>query len=70
MALLLQFVQKLVVISTSSFIILDHKTMQINHLVKLQDIFKISTSPLVDNIFVIHIYTVRSFVESRSMNRI
>lgn len=41
--------------------------MQINHLVKLQDIFKISTSPLIDNIFVIHIYTV-SCVESRSMN--
>lgn len=57
-ACFLQFAQKLVVISTSSFIILDHKTMQVNHLVKLQDIFKISTSPYMDNIFVIHIYTV------------
>lgn len=54
----IQFVHKLVVISTNSFIVLDHRTMQINHHIKLHDIFKISTSPYMDNVLLIHIFTV------------
>jgi len=61
-----KFVQKLVVISTSSFLILDPRTMQINHHIKLADIFKISTSPYKDNILIIHIYTDQHGLHSRA----
>ena len=47
------------VITTTSFIVLDGKTMQINQNVQLSSIYKISTSPYMDNILVIHILTVR-----------
>src|SRR6218665_269702 len=52
------FAQKLIVVSTKAFIILDHRTMQINHHIALNSIFKISTSPYMDNILVLHIYKV------------
>ncbi|OTF72318.1 hypothetical protein BLA29_001635 [Euroglyphus maynei] len=62
-----QFIQKVMVITTSSFIVLDGKTMQINQNVRLSSICKISTSPYMDNILVIHILTDQQGINSRAL---
>ncbi|XP_022240517.1 unconventional myosin-Ib-like isoform X3 [Limulus polyphemus] len=48
-------VQTLFVISTSSMLIMDQRTLQIKYRVPASDIFRISLSPYVDDISVFHV---------------
>ncbi|XP_076356259.1 myosin 95E isoform X4 [Tachypleus tridentatus] len=48
-------VQTLFVISTSSMLIMDQRTLQIKYRVPAADIFRISLSPYVDDISVFHV---------------
>lgn len=52
----MKFVPKLVVVSTTSFLILDHRTMQVNHHIRLDQIHRICASPYADNILIVNIY--------------
>lgn len=52
-----KFVPILLVISTSSMLILDQRTLQIKYRVPASDIYKISLSPYMDDVAVVHIKT-------------
>lgn len=53
-----KFVPKLVVVSTNSFLILDHRTMQVNHHIRLNQIYRLCASPYADNILVVSVHGV------------
>lgn len=54
----LQFVPILFVISTSSMLIMDQRTMQIKYRIPAAEIFKLSLSPYQDDIAVFHVRAV------------
>jgi myosin-1 len=51
----------LFVISTSSMLVMDQRTMQIKYRIPAADIFKLSLSPFSDDIAVFHVRAVRNF---------
>ena len=55
-----QFVPILFVISTSSMLIMDQRTMQIKYRIPAAEIFKLSLSPYHDDIAVFHVRAVSS----------
>ena len=55
---LFQFVPILFVISTSSMLIMDQRTMQIKYRIPAAEIFKLSLSPYHDDIAVFHVRAV------------
>lgn len=57
----LQFVPILLVISTRSMLILDQRTLQIKYRVPATDIYRISLSPFLDDVAVVHVKAV-SFI--------
>ncbi len=48
----------LFVISTSSMLIMDQRTMQIKYRIPASEIYKISLSPYFDNVAVFHVRSV------------
>ncbi|KAL5240880.1 hypothetical protein ACI65C_008290 [Semiaphis heraclei] len=50
-----KFVPTLLVISTKSMLILDHRTLQVKYRVPAEDIYRLSLSPFLDNVAVFHI---------------
>ena len=54
----LQCVQKLLVLSTCSMIVMDQRTLQIKYRIPVSDIFRISLSPYSDDIVIIHVRCV------------
>ena len=56
-----QFVPILFVISTSSMLIMDQRTMQIKYRIPAAEIFKLSLSPYHDDIAVFHVRAVSFF---------
>ena len=46
--------QKLLVISTSAMIIMDQRTMQCKYRIPVTQIYRVSLSPYMDDIVVIH----------------
>ncbi|XP_015787505.1 LOW QUALITY PROTEIN: unconventional myosin-Ia-like [Tetranychus urticae] len=48
-------VQKLLVISTCSMIVMDQRTLQIKYRIPISEIFRISMSPFSDDIVIIHV---------------
>ena len=53
-----QFVPILLVISTSSMLILDQRTMQVKYRIPATEIYRISLSPYFDDIAVFHVRSV------------
>ena len=53
-----QFVPILLVISTSSMLIMDQRTMQVKYRIPATDIYRISLSPYFDDIAVFHVRSV------------
>jgi len=51
-------VPTLLVISTKSMLILDHRTLQVKYRVPAADIYRLSLSPFLDNVAVFHIKSV------------
>ena len=60
-SLFFQFVPILFVISTSSMLIMDQRTMQIKYRIPASEIFKFSLSPYFDDIAVFHVRAVSTF---------
>ncbi|CAG2162923.1 unnamed protein product [Oppiella nova] len=60
-----KFVQKLFVISTSAMIIMDQRTMQCKYRIPVHHIHRISLSPYIDDIVVIHTSSDETGVEER-----
>lgn len=58
--ILLQFVPILLVLSTSSMLLLDQRTLQIKYRVPATEIYRLSLSPYLDNIAVFHVKAVSS----------
>ena len=58
LSFLFQFVPILFVISTSSMLIMDQRTMQIKYRIPAAEIFKLSLSPYHDDIAVFHVRAV------------
>lgn len=54
----LQFVPILLVLSTSSMLLLDQRTLQIKYRVPATEIYRLSLSPYLDNIAVFHVKAV------------
>jgi len=65
-----KFVPILFVISTSSMLILDQRTMQIKYRVPASEIFKLSLSPYFDDIAVFHVRASSPTQEMRSQANI
>jgi len=65
-----KFVPILFVISTSSMLILDQRTMQIKYRVPAAEIFKLSLSPYFDDIAVFHVRASSPTRELRSQGNI
>jgi len=65
-----KFVPILFVISTSSMLILDQRTMQIKYRVPAAEIFKLSLSPFFDDIAVFHVRASSPTRELRSQPNI
>jgi myosin-1 len=65
-----KFVPILFVISTSSMLILDQRTMQIKYRVPASEIFKLSLSPYFDDIAVFHVRASSPTRELRSQANI
>lgn len=55
---LFQFVPILLVLSTSSMLLLDQRTLQIKYRVPATEIYRMSLSPYLDDIAVFHIKAV------------
>lgn len=53
-----QFVPILLVLSTSSMLLLDQRTLQIKYRVPATEIYRLSLSPYLDNIAVFHVKAV------------
>lgn len=53
-----QFVPILLVLSTSSMLLLDQRTLQIKYRVPATEIYRMSLSPYLDDIAVFHIKAV------------
>jgi myosin I len=55
---LFQFVPILLVISTSSMLLLDQRTLQIKYRVPASEIYRVSLSPYLDDIAIFHVKAV------------
>lgn len=55
---LLQFVPILLVLSTSSMLLLDQRTLQIKYRVPASEIYRMSLSPYLDDIAIFHVKAV------------
>lgn len=60
LCLSLQFVPILFVLSTSSMLILDQRTLQIKYRVPAAEIYRLSLSPYLDDVAVFHVRAVSS----------
>lgn len=58
MLLIFQFVPILLVLSTSSLLLLDQRTLQIKYRVPASEIYRMSLSPYLDDIAVFHVKAV------------
>lgn len=47
--------QKLFVVSTSAMVVMDQRTMQVKYRIPVNDIYRISLSPYMDDLAVIHV---------------
>lgn len=56
-----QFVPILLVVSTRSMLILDQRTLQIKYRVPATEIYKMSLSPYMDDVAVVHVRSVMNF---------
>lgn len=56
-----QFVPILLVLSTSSMLLLDQRTLQIKYRVPAAEIYRLSLSPFLDDIAVFHVKAVSIF---------
>lgn len=56
-----QFVPILLVISTSSMLLLDQRTLQIKYRVPASEVYRLSLSPYADDIAVFHVKAVSRF---------
>ena len=56
-----QFVPILFVISTSSMLIMDQRTMQIKYRIPASEIIRLSLSPYFDDIAVFHVKAVSNY---------
>lgn len=57
-----QFVPILLVLSTSSMLLLDQRTLQIKYRIPASEIYRMSLSPYLDDIAVFHVKAVRTFI--------
>lgn len=55
---LFQFVPILLVLSTSSMLLLDQRTLQIKYRVPASEIYRLSLSPFLDDVAVFHVRAV------------
>jgi hypothetical protein len=60
LCLCVQFVPILFVLSTSSMLILDQRTLQIKYRVPAAEIYRLSLSPYLDDVAVFHVRAVSS----------
>lgn len=51
-------VQKLLVVSTTGILVLDHRTLDIKYRIAVEEIERISLSPFVDDLVIIHVSSV------------
>lgn len=58
LSLIFQFVPILLVLSTSSMLLLDQRTLQIKYRVPASEIYRMSLSPFLDDIAVFHVKAV------------
>lgn len=61
----IQFVPILLVISTRSMLILDQRTLQIKYRVPATEIYRMSLSPYLDDVAVVHVRAVSKEIRSR-----
>jgi hypothetical protein len=59
-----KYVPILLVLSTSSMLLLDQRTLQIKYRVPASEIYRMSLSPFIDDIAVFHVKAVSSFSPS------
>lgn len=56
-----KFVPILLVLSTSSMLLLDQRTLQIKYRVPASEIYRLSLSPFLDDVAVFHVRAVSGF---------
>ena len=63
-----QCVQKLLVVSTCALLVMDHRTLQVKYRIPINEIFRLTLSPFMDDIVIVHVVCVSGIHFTKVIN--